>query len=124
MIWRTRTTRRLSPTAAAPIRDSLLPTSSAGEGRLGRLDMAGHSNPRVSLHSFIEQRLRFFAITWGGAIKQHHRVKAAYVGLFEAVGKGLSVLKRDPKVSFSSFPLTCRRRGDTGDRMSETVDRP
>jgi hypothetical protein len=45
-----------------------LPTSSAGEERLGHLDMAGHSNPRVSLQSFIEQRLRFLAITWGGAI--------------------------------------------------------
>jgi hypothetical protein len=51
-------------------------------------------------------------------------VEAAYLGLFEAVGKRLCVLSRDLKVTFSGFPLTCRRRGHTGDRLREAGDPP
>jgi hypothetical protein len=36
--------------------------------------------------------LRFFSITRGGAILKHHCMEAAYLCLFEAVGKGLCVL--------------------------------
>ena len=35
----------------------------------GHLDVARHPDLRVSLQRFSEQRLRLFAITWGGAIK-------------------------------------------------------
>jgi hypothetical protein len=47
-------------------------------------------------------------------------VEAAYLCLFEAVGKGLRLLQRDLKVTFSCFPLTCRGRSDTGDRLCKT----
>ena len=50
-------------------------------------------------------------------------MEAAYLGLFEAVGKRLCVLSRDLKVTFSGFLLTCRR-GHTGDRLREAGDPP
>jgi hypothetical protein len=43
-------------------------TSRLVEERPGHLDVAGHSDLRVALQRFTKQGLRFFAITWGGAI--------------------------------------------------------
>ena len=68
--------------------------------------------------------MRFFAITKGAAINQHHCVEAAYLGLFEAIGKQLGLLYCDLKMIFGGFPLTSRCRGDARDRMSEAEDRP
>ena len=64
------------------------------------------------------------AITWSGAIQQHHPVEAAYLRLFQNVGEGLSLLHRDLKMVFSSFPLKSRCRSDAGDRVREAGDRP
>src|ERR1700688_578381 len=46
-----------------------------------------------------------------------------YLGLFEAVGKGLSLLHCAVKMVFSGFPLTCRCRGDTRNRVRKVGDR-
>ncbi|MGB6562026.1 MAG: hypothetical protein WBE69_05435, partial [Candidatus Binataceae bacterium] len=62
----------------------LLSAGTLVEEGLAYLDVAGHSDLRVAPQRFSEQRLRFFAITWGAAIHQHHCVDAAYLGLFEA----------------------------------------
>lgn len=43
-----------SPTAAGPIRDLLLPSGGLAEESLYHLDVAGHSDLRVSLHRFIK----------------------------------------------------------------------
>jgi hypothetical protein len=94
------------------------------EERPGDPNVAGHSDLRVALQRFPDQRLRFFAIAWGGAIHQHHRMEAAYLGLFEAVWKRLGLLHRDLKMLFSGFPLTCRCRGDARNRMHEAGVRP
>ena len=51
-------------------------------------------------------------------------MKAAYLGLFEEVGKGLGLPQRDLKVVFGSSPLMCRCRGDTRDRLREAAVRP
>jgi hypothetical protein len=48
--------------ATDPVRDLLLPTVSSVEERPGHLDVAGHSDMRVSLQRFAEQRSRFLAI--------------------------------------------------------------
>ena len=57
-----------SATAADPIRDLLLLTGSPVEESLSHLDVAGHADTFVTLQRLIEQRLRLFAIPWGGAI--------------------------------------------------------
>jgi hypothetical protein len=48
--------------------DLLLPIGGSGEERLSHLDVARHSDLRVGSERLAEQRLRLFAITWGGAI--------------------------------------------------------
>jgi hypothetical protein len=64
------------------------------EERPGDPNVAGHSDLRVALQRFPDQRLRFFAIAWGGAIHQHHRMETAYLGLFERPGVNESTLDR------------------------------
>jgi|SRR5580658_1134430 hypothetical protein len=86
--------------------------------------MARHSDLRVGSQRFAEQRFRFSAIAWGGAIDQHHCEEAPYLCLFEAVRKGLCLLLRALKVILSGFPLTRGSRGDTRDGLRETGDRP
>src|ERR1700719_1101949 len=91
---------------------------------LGYLTMAAHSDPRGGLSRLTVEPTRFFAITWGGAMDEHHRVEATYLRLFETVGNGLGLLQRGLKMVFSGFPLMCRRSGHTRDRMREAKDRP
>src|ERR1700735_5886880 len=98
--------------------------SAACEQSLGHLDVARHSNLRVTLQRFTEQRFRFLAITCGGAIDQHHCVEATYLRLFEDVGQGLRLLHCDLKMPFSGFPLTACLRGVSRDRMRQAKDRP
>src|SRR5712692_9687893 len=102
----------------AAIRESLV------EERPGHLDVAGHSDLRVALQRFSQQRLRLFAISWCCAIHQHHCMEAAYLRMFEEVGEGLGLLHCDLKMLFSGVPLTCRCRGDTRDRLCEAGHRP
>src|SRR6202022_2325215 len=51
-------------------------------------------------------------------------MEAAYLSLFEEVGEGFGLLHCDLKMLFSGFPLACRCRGDTHDRMCQAEDRP
>src|SRR6266849_4296377 len=95
-----------------------------GEEGLSHLDVARHSDIAVTLQRLTKKRLRFAAITWGGAIDEHHCVEATYLGLLEEVGKGLGLLHRDLKMVFSGSPLTCRCCGETRDRLRAAGDRP
>src|SRR5271168_5239721 len=58
---------------------------------LSHLDVARHPDKRISLQRLPEQRLRSFAIAWDAAVPQHHRLEAAYLSLFEAIGKEISL---------------------------------
>src|ERR1700722_11768264 len=98
--------------------------SASGEERLSHLDVARHCDLRVTPQRFIEQRLCFFGITFSGAINKHHGVEAAYLRLFEAIGKGFGLLHRDLKMLFAGLPLARRGRSDTCDRLGEAGDRP
>ena len=51
-------------------------------------------------------------------------MEAAYLCLFEEVGKGLCLLQCDLKMILCGFPLTRRRRRDARDRLREAEDRP
>src|SRR5271155_396304 len=51
-------------------------------------------------------------------------MEAAYLRLFETVGKGLGLMQRGLKMIFRGFPLTCRGRGGARDRLREAEDRP
>jgi hypothetical protein len=53
---------------AAMMRARAAPLHSSLHQRPCNLDMTRHSDTLVTLHRFIEQRLRFFAITYGSAI--------------------------------------------------------
>jgi hypothetical protein len=50
------------------IRDLLLPIGGSVRERLNYLDVAGHSDKRVSLARLSEQFVGPLSITWGGAI--------------------------------------------------------
>src|SRR5580704_7195770 len=90
----------------------------------GHLDMTRHSDTPVGVRRFAQQLSGFFVIVASGAIDQHHRVEAAYLRLFELIGKTLGLLRRDPKVVLSVFILTCRCCGNPGDRLRETREAP
>ena len=64
--------KKLLTSGAGSIRfetgDLFLLAGSASKERLSHLDVARHSDTRVSLQSFSEQSLRCLAITWSGAI--------------------------------------------------------
>src|SRR5208283_181583 len=81
--------------------------------------MTGHSDACVGLERYCQHSTSAFAICGRSAFHQHHRVKAAYLRLFEDLRKGPSLPHRDLKMLFSGFPLTCRRRGETRDRMRQ-----
>src|ERR1700731_3408931 len=51
-------------------------------------------------------------------------MEAAYFSLFEPVGKGLGLIHRDLKVLLGGFPLMCRSRGETRDRLREAPNGP
>ena len=49
-------------------------------------------------------------------------MEAAYLSLFEDVGKGLCLLQGDLKVGFGGFPAMCCCGGETRDRLREARD--
>jgi hypothetical protein len=51
-------------------------------------------------------------------------MKALDVRLFKHMGKGFSLPHSHLKVIFSGFPLTCRCRGHTRNRVRKPEDRP
>jgi hypothetical protein len=104
--------------------DPLLPTSSSVEERLSHLDVARHSDTRVSLPRLTEQSVGSFAITRGGTVHEHHCLEATYLRLFQTVGNSFGLVERGLKVVRSSFPLMCRCRGHTRHRMREAENRP
>src|ERR1700739_4923789 len=94
------------------------------EKSLSHLNVAGHPDLRIALQRLTKQRSRFFAIAYGGAIHQHHRVKAPNLRLFEEIGIRLSLLHRDLKVLYRSFPMMRRCRRDARNRLCQAENRP
>ena len=84
--------------------------------------MKGHSDVCVGLECYSQHSTSAFAICGCSALHQHHRVKAAYLRLFEDLRKELGLLQRGLKMLFGGLPPTCRCRGDTRDRMCQAKD--
>src|SRR5208283_5663446 len=85
--------------------------------------MKGHPDARVCFERHCQHSTSAFPIRESSAFHQHHCVEAAYLGLFEEVGKGLGLMQRRLKMIFSGSPLTCRCRANACDRMREAKDR-
>src|SRR6202011_5712898 len=56
--------------------------------------------------------------------EQHHTAETPYFSFFEEVRRRCGLFQRYLEVPLSGFPLTCRARGDTQDRLREAQDRP
>jgi hypothetical protein len=89
-------------------------TGARGPGDLG---MTWHSDSGVAIQRRIQKAAGPFAVLRCVAIEQHRRMETIDFGYFEAMGKGLSLPHCDLKMVPRSFPLTCRCRGDTCDRL-------
>src|SRR5262245_55636017 len=74
----------------AGINDERTKRSVLIEEGLSNLAVAAHPDSGVSLPRVGEHPARSLAITWSGAINEHHCVKATDLSLFEMVGKGLA----------------------------------
>src|SRR5580658_10430091 len=51
-------------------------------------------------------------------------MKAVYLGLFEAVGKGCRLLQREAEMVFRGFPSMRRSRDESRDRLRQPTPRP
>src|SRR5271168_4045402 len=86
--------------------------------------MPRHPDPRVSLERLIKQRSHSFAISRVVTVSKHHCMEAAYLGLFEAIRKEISLPPCDQKMPFRGFPLMCPGRGESRDSLGVAWDWP
>ena len=84
--WSTRIGHEDSPTCWTRAETHSYLASGLAKERLSHLDVARHSDLLVAPERIPEQRSRRFAITSGGAIQQHHSMKAADFSLSEQWG--------------------------------------